>query len=411
MIGRRRTRLTREGWYYLLVLAFVVTGALLREINLLIIMSGLLIGPLLLNWRMVVGALRPLKVSRRAAEVVSAEEAFSVDLVVNSRPSWFARLALGSWAPGSWGVTIDDVIRRLGPGLPRNEVRTGVFFWRIGRGETARLAYRGRLMKRGRYRLGPLTLSTRFPLGLVRRTIHVDAVQDVLVLPRQGRLTPAWQTLCRRILHSDRGRRIQTSVMDGDFHSLRDWRPGDARRQIHWRTTARRRTPTVRRFELPHNADVALLLDICQTTAAAGSEDDETVEHAIRFAATVLGDLCRQNSGRVILGVAGQTANVFRGSASAGLLRECLEHLATLEAGSGAALHSMVSDVLTNLRRDARVVVVSTRSQRDMGEEAVGLLQDWVAAGGMPTSPTLVLSAAQGELDEFFVCDRGEVHA
>jgi hypothetical protein len=114
----------------------------------------------------------------------------------------------------------------------------------------------------------------------------------------------------------------------------------------------------------------------------------------------------------LLLGVAGQTSHVLRGSASTGLLRQCLEHLATVEAGNGTALHSMVSDVLSDLHRDTRVVVVSTRSQQEMGDESVGMLQDWVATGGRLMSPALVLSAAQGDLDEFFVCERtAEVHA
>lgn len=396
MIGRRRTRLTREGWYYLLVLAFVVTGALLREINLLMIMAGLLLGPLLLNWRMVVISLRPLRATRRAIEMIGAGEVLSVDLTVQSSKAWFPRMS-----PGGWAVEVDDVIRCLGPpGHSTGKLHTGVLFWHIARGETARVAYRGKLVKRGRYQFGPLTISTCFPLGLVRRTIVVEAPHELTVLPRLGRLTPAWQALCRRALHAERGRRTQQSALEGDFHSLREWRPGDALRQIHWRTTARRRAPVVRKFERPQNADVAVLLDLCQRLPG----EDLVAERAISFVATVVNDLCRQNSGYVVLGTAGRKAEVLRGPASSGLLRECMVHLAMLEAEEGSTFESMLADVLSNLRRDTQVVVITTR--RGLGEDgAAPWTQGWLAAGGRPIAPALVIDAAKGELDDYFSSD------
>ena len=54
----------REGWYYLLVLGLVFCGAMLREVNLLLILAGLLLGPLLFNLRAVVVTLRNLEVRR-----------------------------------------------------------------------------------------------------------------------------------------------------------------------------------------------------------------------------------------------------------------------------------------------------------------------------------------------------------
>ena len=37
---RKTTTICREGWYYLFVLSFIVTGAILREINLLVVLTG-----------------------------------------------------------------------------------------------------------------------------------------------------------------------------------------------------------------------------------------------------------------------------------------------------------------------------------------------------------------------------------
>ena len=43
----------REGWYYLAIIAVVFGGAIFKEVNLLLILAGMLLGPLLLNWRAV----------------------------------------------------------------------------------------------------------------------------------------------------------------------------------------------------------------------------------------------------------------------------------------------------------------------------------------------------------------------
>ena len=48
---RRPARLSvgAEGWYYAVVMVLVLAGALLREINLLMLLAGLMAGPLLFN--------------------------------------------------------------------------------------------------------------------------------------------------------------------------------------------------------------------------------------------------------------------------------------------------------------------------------------------------------------------------
>lgn len=49
MVGRRRVGICREGVYYLFVLAFIVGGATARDLNLLFILAGMMVGPLLFN--------------------------------------------------------------------------------------------------------------------------------------------------------------------------------------------------------------------------------------------------------------------------------------------------------------------------------------------------------------------------
>ena len=50
--------------------------------------------------------------------------------------------------------------------------------------------YQARLMQRGKYEFGPLRLATRFPLGLVDRSLIFDVRNEVLVHPRIGLACP-----------------------------------------------------------------------------------------------------------------------------------------------------------------------------------------------------------------------------
>jgi uncharacterized membrane protein YhaH (DUF805 family) len=69
---RRQIAIHREGWYYLLIVAVVFGGALFKEVNLLLILAGMLLGPVLLNWQAVGTNLRGLRVERKLPRGLSA---------------------------------------------------------------------------------------------------------------------------------------------------------------------------------------------------------------------------------------------------------------------------------------------------------------------------------------------------
>ena len=98
----RQTTICREGWYYLAIIVLVFGGAVLKEVNLLLILAGLLLGPLLLNWRAVRSNLRGLRIERQLPTRLSAGETLSVNLLLaNTRP----RL-------GCWAVAVEEQIQR-----------------------------------------------------------------------------------------------------------------------------------------------------------------------------------------------------------------------------------------------------------------------------------------------------------
>src|SRR5262245_41274357 len=102
---RRRAWLTREGWYYLAVLAFIIGGAVLRSVNLLVILAGTMVAPLLFNWRLVIASMSGLVVRRRILPQIQAGEALTVQIDVENTRWWMS----------SWLVSIEDTIERDEP--------------------------------------------------------------------------------------------------------------------------------------------------------------------------------------------------------------------------------------------------------------------------------------------------------
>src|SRR5437763_12960542 len=102
---RRRAWLTREGWYYLAVLTFIIGGAVLRSVNLLVILAGTMIAPLLFNWRLAMASLTALVIRRRLPRQTLAGEQLTVEFHVKNQRWWMSSwlLRIEDWMDGERG--------------------------------------------------------------------------------------------------------------------------------------------------------------------------------------------------------------------------------------------------------------------------------------------------------------------
>lgn len=352
---RRRGRasgtvLCVEGWYYLLVLAFVFTAAMIREMNLMLMLVGMLFGPLVFNWRFVVLTLRGLEVRRRVPHGICAGDLLVVNVELCNR-----RKRVGSWA-----AMVEEQIRaEAGPGSGQTN-RPTVLFLYVPAGQCRETVYRGRLPQRGRYRLGPVRVSTRFPFGLVRRWVTFEVTDTLTVYPRLGQLTRAWITRRHEAFEGSQRRERRHSRVTGDFYGVREWHDGDSPRWIHWRSSAKHGTLVVRQFEQQRNRDVVILLDLWQP-AVPKAADLDNVELAVSFAATAVADLCRKGGSDLLVAVTGREPDCTTGPASTALLQEAMERLAVAEASSEDRLPALLNQALHRLEPGTQVILVSTR--------------------------------------------------
>jgi uncharacterized protein (DUF58 family) len=352
MKPRRRMMLTREGWQYLVIFVLVFFGALVNDVNLLLILGGMLACPLLLSHHLAKHSLRGLVVQRRLPRAVCAGDLLVVHVaIVNQR----RRL-------GGWILALEDTISRLGNvrGKRNGHVsRPSVLFPYVPARQTANGDYRGRLAERGQYKVGPMQVSTRFPFGLFRYSFACGTSTTLTVLPRLGRLTQSWRAL-KHDSFAGNERREHRPGIDGDFYGLRPWQRGDSRRWVHWRTTARTGEVMVRQFEQPHNRDAAIVLDLWRPTEADAAQL-ENIELAVSFAATLAAELCRTGSSDIFLVAADPAPRLTGGPGSAALLQDIMERLALIEADDRDHVPELLRLAAGGIESGTEIIVVSTR--------------------------------------------------
>ncbi len=112
--------------------------------------------------------------------------------------------------------------------------------------------------RRGVIAVGPARTVQGDPLGLVRRTIGWTRVRELFVHPRTAALEPLGAGLLRDLEGSVTE---DHSMSDLAFHALREYQPGDDRRHIHWRSSAKAGTLLVRVFLDTRRSHVTAIID------------------------------------------------------------------------------------------------------------------------------------------------------
>lgn len=148
-------------------------------------------------------------------------------------------------------------------------------------------------VRRGVVRVGPLTVARRDPLGIVGREVTWPESHLVHVHPVTVALPPGSAGLVRD-LEGAASRRLTDA--DLSFHALREYTPGDALRNVHWKSTAKTGTLMVRQFEESQTARVVVLFDARRDEYAS----DDEFELGVSVAASLSAQAVREGRERFI---------------------------------------------------------------------------------------------------------------
>jgi uncharacterized protein (DUF58 family) len=218
--------------------------------------------------------------------------------------------------------------------------------------------------RRGVITIGPATTVRGDPLGLLERRVRWTDVTSLYVHPATIPLAPLGTGLLRDL----EGRATsELSMSDLAFHTLREYAPGDDRRYIHWRSSAKAVTSggklMVRQFQDTRRTQLLVVID----GDRAAYRDPEEFELAISAGASIARQAVRDELDVTLL-VADQQVKRRGG--------QRVTHQIILDACSRAEhTHRPLADLVGDGVRQARdvtyaVVVTGPRSFADVRRAA-----------------------------------------
>ncbi len=261
----------------------VGVGAVNSQNNLLFLLLGLAIGGLMVSGVVSGSALMRLHARREpvAPGVVGQPVRFGYTLTSRNRfiPGFAliveeSRGGVGGLRDATWPGVL-PIPRAYAPHLPR----------RGSASATTTIMP----MRRGELQLVGVRVVTRFPFGLVEKSVTFPQQQSVLVYPR---LVP----LRRRSLeglfaeHHFSGQSRRVGWRSEDFYGLRDYVPGDSPRLIAWKPTARTGEVVVREHAGGSARRVWIVLSIARRAPGVPPAATESAEEAAISLAASLAD-------------------------------------------------------------------------------------------------------------------------
>ena len=221
--------------------------------------------------------------------------------------------------------------------------------------------------RRGVYELGPAEVRVADPFGLLSFARRFEQRMEVVVYPKTHEL----RGFPLRGGNVDAGARGSRGRRGEEFAGLREYRRGDDRRHIHWKSVARTGELFVKEFSLQAPRRHTVVLDLRRE----GIRTQETeVEDAVSAAASVLAHLTRERLPVRLLGTDRDGASTEFGADEASYW-EAMRLLATVRADGGRPLGEAVlaergslgeGVVLVSRTRDEELPA-SVRKLREVG--------------------------------------------
>lgn len=262
-------------------LLMVFFAALLGQTSLLLLATLLVITlPVAWAWQRLV--LDRVSYERRLDEMRVFE---------GERVTLTLRLTNHKWLPLAWIRVVDRLPLAISPEekplAPSHIPLTGFLELRaslLGH-EGARWEYHIPCNRRGFYALGPAQITSGDLFGLFERTMEWARVDRLIVYP-QVKPIQEWG-LPPKEPFGDTRTRVSLFQDPTWIRGLRDYRPEDAPRHIHWRATARHGTLQVKQYDPTINYNWVLFLNVATYEETWKGVDSEQVERAVRLTASL----------------------------------------------------------------------------------------------------------------------------
>ncbi len=215
--------------------------------------------------------------------------------------------------------------------------------------------------RRGIIRVGPVTSVRTDPLGLLKREVAWVDVNELFVHP----VTTSIPSTSAGFIKDLEGN-PSTEIVDADisFHAIREYTLGDARRNIHWKSTAKTGKLMVRQYEETRRSRLAVVLSLDETEFATEDEFELGVSVAGSLGVRALRD------GRDLAVVASEeipefVKKIVRSVRSLNVrsTRLLLDDLSGVESGTNVMSVEQVSALAAQVVSDLSIAFVICGSQ------------------------------------------------
>lgn len=271
---RRTIWPTRDGWWCLFVVMGIGVAAINTGNNLLYLLVSLLLAFIIVSGILSEQSMRGLDALPVEPDEIFARSPTPFGASIVNRKRWFS----------SYSVAVEMLSATASP--------RSAYVPQLPAGGERLVTWEDVLPRRGRQRLAGVRITTRFPFGLFVKTGRPELTREVLVFPAVQPVSP--ERL--RVLGALGDRTARRRGRGTDLYNLRGYRVGDDPRLIHWRSSAKTHTLTVRELEAETSEDARLVL------VGTGARDAEVLEAALSEAASVAAHLIRAGTGVEMVG-------------------------------------------------------------------------------------------------------------
>src|SRR6266850_7641027 len=253
--------ITRDGWLYFAAVIVVVFAAINTANNLLYMVLSALLAVLLLSGFLSTMNFRFLKMSARIPLHCFAREPFPISIQVHNQKLMFATFSL-----------------HLQP-CEESAFRFSTFYVPLVRYQqhTSDIG-QAMLARRGRYVVGKVNASSRYPFGFFVKDIDYPVDAGCICYPEiipQEQMNLSVTDIQGSNQRFDRG-------FGHDLYMIRDYLPSDSARHVHWKASAKTSMLKTREYSAEESRLITLVFD-----RFGHPSDIEKFERLVSYAASL----------------------------------------------------------------------------------------------------------------------------
>lgn len=343
IIQSHALRLTAEGSRFLLLTLAVGIAAINTGNNLFYLLLAMMLSLIVLSGLLSEQCVRRLEFHRHLPEYLFANEPSTVTLWIANRKSCVPSMSL----------RLLDVV--AGQDLDR-----GIHLSYLAPRTSRLISYPLMVPRRGRYQFNGVRVVTPFPFGLFHKKALYPFEASIIVCPE---MIPLPELRLHELSAVGQDQTIARRGPGTSLYNLREFRPGDDSRAIHWMTTARTAKLMLKETEAEDQRRATVAV-----STVAPIEEDGAFERALSIVASLLDRLLKE--GYHVRLLLGDQEEIM--ASGAGQFLQLLQPLALCErrpVTSAAAIQQTMAQALAESHGGLTILVLpwTDAAQHDIG--------------------------------------------